>query len=83
MSDDAKFLVSYYAAGQAIWQDEYAPMVPTVGSGVYLKGQAYRVTDVWLNYEKHAPVGQGIAVFMEEDVLGSGFFDVANEYYSG
>jgi hypothetical protein len=83
MAEEVRFVVDYYVNGEYLEQDEHAPWVPTVGSGVHLHRQAYRVKDVWLNYEDQAPVNYGIAVFLEVSELGSGFYEVGGEYYRG
>jgi hypothetical protein len=81
MSEEARFFVSFYAGGKVIHEDEYAPTVPAIGQGVHFGGKAYRVQDVWLNYEKHAPVNWGIAVFLGRAELGAGFLEVSADYY--
>jgi len=81
MADTNVQIVDYYVDGQDLWQDEHAETVPVIGQGVHYGGVFYRVVDVWLNFEKHAPVNYGIAVFLKEVDTPDVFREINPAYY--
>ena len=73
--------VNYYAAGVRIGRDVPVGAVPDIGQGVRYGGVFYRVDDVWFNYDEHAPLDHGVAVFLEETGAPSAFRAIDGEFY--
>ena len=73
--------VNYYAAGVRIGRDMHAGAVPEIGQGVRYGGVFYRVVDVWFNFDKHAPVDHGVAVFLGKTDTPSEFHAIDGGFY--
>jgi hypothetical protein len=76
-----RIFISYYLDGEALDFDEDAEIPPTIGHGVQIGSDFYRIIDVWTVREKHAPVTHGVAAFLERVDVPEVFRQVAPAYY--